>query len=425
MPSTGPHDILLRIAMRRTIPLPHIGPIDWAFLRSQDRFLFRRIADRDRAVLAVGVLKEVPEPEFGSDGRVDDWVFGALRYEWRNVLEPSVFGDASDAASQHCAWFIPRYVVEWNGSGSSMHVLPGEEQAALDWAGSFFRPPQAVQDPIALEWTEHCSSEDYVSNVRTLIAHIHRGDIYEVNYCTARTATHHGFDPFAAFDRLLRRSAAPFAGFYRYQHEFALCASPERFLAFDGDRVMGQPMKGTRPRSADPDEDGRLALELASDPKERSENIMALDVMRHDLARIAASRSVTVDALCSVLSLPHVHQMISVVSARMRAGTTPLDAICAAFPMASMTGAPKVRAMQLIQEAEGVARGLFSGSLGFFAPDGTGDFNVVIRTLLHDANSGLLSLSTGSAITALCDPEREWEECQLKARSVIDAISNA
>lgn len=410
--------------MRTTVPLPHTGPVDWAFLRTEDRFLYRRIADRDRAVLAVGVLKEVPTPEFGPDGRVDDWIFGALRYEWRNVLEPSVFGDASDPKAQHCAWFVPRYVVEWNGPAARMHVLPGEEQAAAKWAGSFFRPARKDPVPIALDWTEHCSREDYVSNVRTLLAHIHRGDIYEVNYCTERTATHETFDPFAAFDRLLRRSAAPFAGSYRNQNEFALCASPERFLAFDQDKVMGQPMKGTRPRSAEPDEDARLALELAADPKERSENIMALDVMRHDLSRIAASRSVKVDELCTVLSLPQVHQMISVVSARMRSGTTPMDAIRAAFPMASMTGAPKVRAMQLIQEAEGVARGLFSGSLGFFAPDGTGDFNVVIRTLLHDAGSGLLSLSTGSAITALCDPEREWEECQLKARSVIDAIAH-
>lgn len=410
--------------MRTTIRLPHAGPVDWAILRTEDRFLYRRIADRDRAVLAVGMHKAVATPQFGPDGRVDDWVFGALRYEWRNVLEPAVFGDASEPEARHCEWFVPRHVMEWNGPALSLHVLPGGEQAALDWAGSFFRPTKEAPDPIALHWTEHCSREDYLSNVRTLLTHIHRGDIYEVNYCTERTATHRDFDPFTAFDPLLRLSAAPFAGFYRNRNEFALCASPERFLAFDQDKVLGQPMKGTRPRSAEPDEDKRLALELAADPKERSENIMALDVMRHDLSRIAASRSVSVDALCTVLSLPRVHQMISVVSARMRDGTTPLDAIRAAFPMASMTGAPKVRAMQLIQEIEGGARGLFSGSLGFFAPDGTGDFNVVIRTLLHDARSGLLSLSTGSAITALCDPEREWEECQLKARSVIDAIAN-
>lgn len=411
--------------MRTTMLLPHTGPVNWAFLRTEDRFLYRRIADRDRAVLAVGVLQEIDAPVFGTDGRVGDWIFGALRYEWRNVLEPSLFGNAYDHGTPHCAWFIPRYVVEWQGSSVHMHVVPGEERAASDWADLFFKAAGTNTQSIELDWHEQCSHEDYVAHVHGLLAHIHRGDIYEVNYCTGRTATHHGFDPFTAFDRLLRRSDAPFAGFYRNGDEFALCASPERFLAFDQDKVMGQPMKGTRARSVDPSEDQRLARELNADPKERSENIMALDVMRHDLSRIAASGSVRVDALCTVLSLPQVHQMISVVSARMRKDTTPLDAIRAAFPMASMTGAPKVRAMQLIQEVEGVQRGLFSGSLGFFAPDGSGDLNVVIRTLLHDARLGTVSLTTGSAITALCEPEREWEECQLKARSVINAIAHA
>jgi len=411
--------------MRTTIDIKDTEAIDWNFLRGEDRFLYRRIADQDRAVLAVGVLKDLPVPEFGPDGRVNDWIFGALRYEWRNALEPSVFGLGTDPETEYCSWSIPRYVVEWNGPTVRMHVHEGGEQAAVEWARSFFRPATGNVPLVDLAWTEHCSREDYVSNVRKLLAHIRRGDIYEVNYCTGRTATCKDFDPYAAFDRLWQRSAAPFAGFYRDRNEFALCASPERFLAFDRDTVMGQPMKGTRPRAADPQEDARLAIELAADPKERSENIMALDVMRHDLSRIAASRSVTVDRLCTVVSLPQVHQMISVVSARLRNGMTPLDAIRATFPMASMTGAPKVRAMQLIQEVEGVERGLFSGSLGFFAPDGTADFNVVIRTLLYNAASGAVSLTTGSAITALCDPDREWEECQLKARSVINTIAHA
>ena len=183
-------------------------------------------------------------------------------------------------------------------------------------------------------------------------------------------------------------------------------------------------MKGTRPRSLDPMKDRALALELAADPKERSENIMALDVMRNDLSRIAASRTVIVDALCEVIPFPHVHQMISTVSATLGEGYTPYDAVRASFPMASMTGAPKIRAMQLIESAELGTRGLFSGSLGFFAPDGTVDLKVVIRTALFDADQERISLRTGSAITARCEPEREWEECTLKARSVIEALDH-
>ena len=181
-------------------------------------------------------------------------------------------------------------------------------------------------------------------------------------------------------------------------------------------------MKGTRPRSTDAATDREAAQELANDTKERSENIMALDVMRHDLSRIAASGTVKVTELCAVRSYPRVHQMVSTVEATIRHGLEPMDVLRATFPMASMTGAPKVRAMELINEVEEGPRGLFSGSFGFFAPDGTGDFNVVIRTVLFNASSGRLSLTTGSAITAQCLPEQEYEECQVKARSVIDAL---
>jgi para-aminobenzoate synthetase component 1 len=204
-----------------------------------------------------------------------------------------------------------------------------------------------------------------------------------------------------------------------------LSASPERFLALDGDRVIGEPMKGTRPRSADATTDARLKQELLHDPKERSENIMALDVMRHDLSRIAATASVRVEELCAVRSYPRVHQLVSTVSATMAPGITLYDVVRAAFPMASMTGAPKERAMELIRIAEGAPRGAFSGTLGFMDPDGMADLNVVIRALVFDRRSGSVSLRTGSALTAHCDPSAEWEECQVKARSVIDALHHA
>ena len=184
-------------------------------------------------------------------------------------------------------------------------------------------------------------------------------------------------------------------------------------------------MKGTRPRSADPRHDARLAEELRNDPKERAENVMALDVMRNDLSRVAASRSVQVHELCAVRSYPAVHQMVSTVHCLLAADRSPYDALLASFPMASMTGAPKVSAMKLIDVAEDQARGLFSGTLGFFAPDGTGDMNVVIRSVFHDQGEGTASLLTGSAITALCDPEAEYEECEVKARSVINALRDA
>ena len=410
---------------RITIPIPNARSINWAFLQRESHFMYRRIADRDRAVLAIGVMENDTAPSFNKTNQVTDWTFGALRYEWKDVLEPGSNSAFPPRELPDCSWTIPRFVVEWIKDEVVMHVPAEQQDEARSWAKGFFSGTDVIHDPIPIVWTEDFTREQYLAKVAKLMEHIQRGDIYEVNFCTARRASIPRFDPFHAFKRLLESSAAPFAAFYRNGDHFALCASPERFLAIDHDKVIGQPMKGTRPRHPDPVEDQRLALELAADEKERSENIMALDVMRNDLSRIAASGSVQVDELCAVISFPRVHQMISTVSATLRSGTTPFDAIAAAFPMASMTGAPKFRAMQLIEEVEGTPRGLFSGSLGFFAPDGTADFNVVIRTLIYDANSGDASIHTGSAITSLCDPEMEWQECQLKARSVIDALAHA
>lgn len=407
--------------MRTTIDLGEVAPFNWEVLRDEKHFLFRRIADRDRAVLGIGLKEELVRPVFDEQGCANDWTFGALRYEWKETLF-----NASKPDEAHVRWWMPRMVLEWNGRNVRLHVHDDEKERALAWTKGVFQD-QRIKAPeqASINWLQHTSKTEYIRRTQQLLAHIQRGDIYEVNYCTGRSATVPHFDPFRSFETLLERSQAPFAAFYRRENEFALCASPERYLAFDHRHVVGEPMKGTRPRHADPVMDHRAAEELAADPKERSENIMALDVMRHDLSRIAASRSVRVDELCAVRSYPKVHQLVSTVSAEMRDDVSPLDVLQASFPMASMTGAPKRRAMELIEEVEEGPRGLFSGSLGFFAPDGTGDFNVVIRTVLFNAANGSLSLTTGSAITAQCDPESEYEECQVKARSVTEALGHA
>lgn len=406
---------------RTTIELGELPHIDWGILRGEERFLFRRMADQDRAILAIGSIGSGTAPRFRPHGAVEDWTCVALDYEWKDDL----FSSAVDG-SEHITWWTPRWVVEWRGRSVRLHVVVGEEAEVRDWAARAFNgSPPATDDGPFIAWKEHTTKADHVERVERLMAHIQRGDIYEVNYCTTRTAHCPQFDPFHAFAILLARSQAPFAAFHGHGEKYALCASPERYLAFHGRRVVGEPMKGTRPRHPDPEQDHALALELAADPKERSENVMALDVMRHDLSRIAQSRSVKVEELCAVRSYPRVHQLVSTVSAVMRDDTSPLDVLRATFPMASMTGAPKLRAMQLIEQVEDAPRGPFSGSFGFFAPDGTGDFNVVIRTVLFNARTGSLSLSTGSAITAQCDSEREFDECQVKARSVIDALRHA
>lgn len=408
--------------MRTTLVLDRPVAVVPAMLLREERFLYRRIADQGRAVLGIGVHEVVDAPSFDQEGRAMDWTFGALPYEWIGADGTEARRADGGPISQ---WWIPKWVVEWRGQVVYLHVHPAHVQEIQERRDDLHTELLDPDVELAAHWTERTDRTNYMYHVDRLMRHIQRGDIYEVNYCVERFAHWPSLEPFTAFQRLLHRSQAPFAAFHRDGDRFILSASPERFLAFDHRQVIGEPMKGTRPRSSDPEEDARLRDELARDAKERSENVMAVDVMRHDLSRVAAPGTVTVRELCGVRSYPRVHQLVSTISATIASGSGPMDVVRSAFPMASMTGAPKERAMQLIAMAEGVPRGAFSGSLGFFAPDGTGDLNVVIRAIEFDRRTGLASLRTGSALTTLCDPASEWEECVVKARSVLDALRHA
>lgn len=396
-----------------------------AALRSEDVFLYRRVADRGLALLAVGRLEAGEEPLFAPDGRATDWWFGHLAYGYKDRVEDlgSRHNDAFDWPLSH--WFVPRWVIEWREGEAWLHANASDAEAGVAFAETMHATSAEPWVDALPEWRTMVDRGWYLGQADALLQHIQRGDIYEVNLCLAHEAQPAAFDPFRAFDALLLATAAPYAGFLRLGNRFALCCSPERFIAFDGNRMTGEPMKGTRPRGSTAGEDERLRAELAADPKERSENVMAVDVMRNDFSRVCVPGSVQVPELFAVRTQPRVHQLVSVVEGQRAAGCTPFDAVRAAFPAASMTGAPKISAMQLIDVHEAGARGLYSGAMGFFAPDGTGDLNVVIRTLLYDSASGRMSIPTGSALTAQCDPATEWEECMVKFNSIAHALATA
>lgn len=191
----------------------------------------------------------------------------------------------------------------------------------------------------------------------------------------------------------------------------------------DGNRLLSQPIKGTSRRGATPEEDEALKKELQENPKERAENIMIVDLVRNDLSKIARPKSVTVDELCGVYTFETVHQLISTVSCEVEETTSFTDIIRATFPMGSMTGAPKVRAMELIEEYEAFKRGLYSGTIGYISPNGNFDLNVVIRTLLYNKVQKYLSCSVGGAITINSDPEKEYEECLVKVQRILDGMN--
>lgn len=257
-----------------------------------------------------------------------------------------------------------------------------------------------------------------------MLAHIHRGDIYEANFCQEFYAEDLQINPVQTFLKLNSISRPPFSTYLRLKDKYLLSASPERFLRKDGQRLISQPIKGTARRSHDPEQDRKLKRELQQNEKERSENIMIVDLVRNDLSHTAKPGSVQVTELCQVYSFMQVHQMISTVEAEIREGTSFAQVIKHAFPMGSMTGAPKISAMKIIEELEETKRGLYSGSVGYVTPDRDFDFNVVIRSILYNATKKYASYSVGSAITAKSIPHNEYEECLLKAKAMKEVLEN-
>jgi len=243
-----------------------------------------------------------------------------------------------------------------------------------------------------------------------------------MNFCQEFFAEGVRIDPLSMFDRLNQHSKAPFSAYYRLRDRYLLCASPERFLKKEGAKIISQPIKGTIRRGGDPKEDLGLKNQLASSEKDRSENVMIVDLVRNDLGRSCKAGSVEVEELFGIYGFNQVWQMISTVKGELEEGEDGIDAIRRAFPMGSMTGAPKVRSMQLIEEYEQSKRGLYSGAVGYIRPDGDFDFNVVIRSLLYNAADQYLSFQVGGAIVFDSVAEKEYEECLLKAKGILDVL---
>jgi para-aminobenzoate synthetase component I len=271
--------------------------------------------------------------------------------------------------------------------------------------------------------------KEYLENFNRLKAHIQRGDIYELNYCIRFASEAHGFDPVQAFRSLYEASLAPYAMLVRLADEFIICASPELFLQKQGSRLVTKPIKGTMRRGKTAAEDVQLREALSQNLKDRTENIMAVDVARNDLSIVAARGSVKVEKLCEVESFKTVHQLVSTVVCEVQENEEDQAAlfsriITATFPMASMTGAPKVSAMNLIGRFENFSRGYYSGAMGII--DEKGDFilNVIIRSIFYNSTTRNVSYCAGGAITFMSEGEKEYEECLLKTEVMRKALGH-
>ena len=356
----------------------------------------------------------------------NDWLFGYLSYDLKNDVETLTSENYDGLQFPDLYFFQPKKLFLLKGVELQVHYLrlvedelEGDIDGILDQKVRFGYHEASLHPP-KIKLRIH--KDEYFAKLQRLLAHIHRGDIYEANFCQEFYAEDSQIDPLQTYSHLNAISKPPLATFMRLEDNYLLSASPERFLRKEGEKVISQPIKGTAKRSRDIDMDLQFREALANDPKERSENIMIVDLVRNDLSRTAKKGSVSVEELCEVYTFDQVHQMISTVTSLVSEGSSPVEVIKSCFPMGSMTGAPKVSAMQIIETLEETKRGLYSGAVGYFTPEGNFDFNVVIRSILYNHAMRYVSYSVGGAITAKSIPQKEYEECLLKAKAMREVL---
>lgn len=344
-----------------------------------------------------------------------DWLFGHFCYNSTVPGYQHAAGHLSDHVQFAPAFlFQPETVVELVSNKVIISTLLANPQSVYLSILSQQLPDTTATLNITVQ--PRFTRDAYLETLAHILRHIQRGDCYEINFCQEFYAEHAQIAPYQLFKRLNQLSPAPYAAFYKLQHQYALCASPERYLKKEGNTLISQPIKGTAKRITDnAAEDAAARLALFNSPKERSENVMVVDLVRNDLSQLCKPGSVTVDELFGIYSFPQVHQMISTISGELLPGKDLADILEATFPMGSMTGAPKKRVLELTNQYERSQRNLYSGSIGYINPAGDFDFNVVIRSILYNEALHYLSYQVGGGITFYSNAEKEYEECLLKA----------
>ena len=352
-----------------------------------------------------------------------DWLFGYLSYDLKNDQEHLHSNNYDGMDFPDLFFFQPKKLFLLKGNQLEIQYLNMCDDEVEDDFNEIVKSRKSkVESNDKIIINQRISKDNYIYKVSKLLEHIHRGDLYEANFCMEFFAEKAVINPLEKFFRLNEISQAPFTVFFKNYKQFLLSASPERYLKKEGENIISQPIKGTSKRFLDALEDEKSKNTLAQDPKERAENIMITDLVRNDLSRTAQKSSVEVKELCGIYSFLQVHQMISTITSKMDSQYSAVDALRTTFPMGSMTGAPKYAAMKIIEELEETKRGLYSGAVGYFTPNGDFDFNVVIRSILYNQENQYVSFSVGSAITSLSIPEKEYDECLLKAKAMHEVL---
>lgn len=354
-----------------------------------------------------------------------DWLFGYLSYDLKNDTEDVQSANFDGLGFPDLFFFQPKKLFLLKGDQLEVQYLnmcDDELEEDLDEIINCQQQSTIKQRSLTIQ--QRISKESYLDKAGQMLEHIHRGDIYEANFCMEFYAENAVINPVEMYGKLNLISEPPFAVYLKHHRHYLMSASPERYIRKEGDKIISQPIKGTARRSENPVEDKAIQQELYKNEKERSENIMIVDLVRNDLSRTAAKGSVEVEELCGAYAFKQVHHLISTVVSKIDEGNSPVDVLKTTFPMGSMTGAPKISAMQIIEKLEETKRGLYSGAVGHFTPEGDFDFNVVIRSILYNQDDNYVSFSVGSAITSKAIPEMEYEECLLKARAMRSVLES-
>lgn len=350
------------------------------------------------------------------------YIPGYFSYDLKNETEDLISENPDHLHFPKIHFFLPKHSILIKNNKVSIVSDSAEEVWNLIQQTSLKQSEEPVSIPAILSRFER---NEYIQTVQELQRHIQRGDIYEINFCQEFYVENAEIDPLKVFIALNKLSPTPFANYFKIKEKYIISATPERFLSRRGNKLISQPIKGTSSRNTDATRDKKQKEELLKDEKERAENVMIVDLVRNDLTKSAKPGTVRVEELFGIYSFKQVHQMISTVVCEADENLSNTGIIANTFPMGSMTGAPKIRAMQLAEKYERSKRGVYSGAVGYFAPDGDFDFNVVIRTILYNAKQKYLSFHVGSAITLDSEPEKEYEECLLKGKAIREILKQS
>lgn len=345
------------------------------------------------------------------------WKVGILGYDLKNRFENLKSQNPAFFALPDFCFFSPDWILTIHPDGiSSPNPIPHK------WITEIDQLVIPLEKKVFCEIIQQLSKEEYLEMVAAIQQQIIEGNTYEANFCQAYSGEFETWDPIGAFWKLNQLSKMPFAALFKAKTTWLVSASPERFLKKCGNQLIAQPIKGTISRDTDPVKDHENRLHLLSSEKERAENLMITDLIRNDLSKVSRTGSVQVEELFGIYALSRVFQMISTVSSELLPNTSFKEIMEATFPMGSMTGAPKISTMEILEQLESFKRGWFSGAFGWIDDQGDFDFSVVIRSIIADLEVKKLYFGVGSAITIDASASHEYEECALKAQAIFELL---